>query len=91
MNIKENKVIFTGGILVLLLIIVSTIWNVQSAQKQTQAVAESVSDFYVEELANRRVTIISDALKQNFQYMNNALDAITKDDLQSITSLRNYL
>jgi len=91
MNIKENKVIFTGGILVLLLIIVSTLWNVQSAQKQTQAVAESVSDFYVEELANRRVTIISDALKQNFQYMNNALDAITKDDLQSITSLRNYL
>ena len=91
MNIKENKVIFTGGILVLLLIIVSTLWNVQSAQKQTQAVAESVSDFYVEELANRRVTIISDALKQNFQYMNNALDAITKDDLQSIASLRNYL
>lgn len=91
MNIKENKVIFTGGILVLLLIIVSTVWNVQSAQKQTQDVAESVSDFYVEELANRRVTIISDALKQNFQYMYNAVDSITKDDLKSIDSLRHYL
>ncbi len=91
MNIKENKVIFTGGILVMLLIIVSTVWNVQSAQKQTQDVAESVSDFYVEELANRRVTIISDALKQNFQYMYNAVDSITKDDLKSIDTLRHYL
>ena len=91
MNIKENKVVFTGGIIVLLLIIVSTIWNVQSAQKQTHAVAESVSNFYIEELANRRVSIISDSLKQNFQYMNNALASITPDDLVSIDSLRQYL
>ena len=91
MNVKENKVVFTGGIIVLLLIIVSTIWNVQSAQKQTHAVAESVSDFYIEELANRRVSIISDSLKQNFQYMNNALASITPDDLVSIDSLRQYL
>lgn len=91
MKSKENKVIIIGGIFVLLLLFISTTWNVQSAQRQTQAVAESISDFYVEELANRRVTIISDALKQNFQYINNAIEAITKEDLSSISSLRNYL
>ena len=91
MKIKENKLAFFSGIVVLLLLILTTIWNVHTAQEQTQAVAESVSDFYVEELATRRVTIISDALKQNFQYINNALESITKDDLSSVTSLRHYL
>ena len=91
MRIKENKILFIGGVFVILLLIISTALNVRTAQRQTQAVADNVSNFYVEELATRRVTIISDALKQNFQYINNALDSITKDDLSSITTLRNYL
>ena len=91
MKIKENKLAFFSGIVVLIVLIVSTILNVHSAQKQTQSVAERISDFYVEELANRRITIISDALKQNFQYINNSLDSITEDDLRSVASLRHYL
>lgn len=91
MKIKENIIVFTGGIIILLLTVLSTLWNVNSAQRQTRLVAESVSNFYVEELANRRVTIISDALKQNFQYMHNALDSITSEDISSVSSLRNYL
>ncbi len=91
MKIKENKIIVTAGITVLLLIVISTIWNAQNAQRQTHVVAESVSNFYVEELINRRISIISDALKQNFQFMNNAVDSITEEDLSSISSLRNYL
>ena len=83
---KKNRILFTGGIIVLFLIVISTIWNVQSAQKQTHIVAEKVSDFYIEELINRRVSIISDALKQNFQYMRNALDSITSEDLSSISN-----
>ncbi len=88
---SENKIVFTGAIIIVLLIAISTLWNVHSAQKQTQLVAESVSDFYVEEIANRRITIISDTLKQNFQYMHNALETITKEDLSSVNSLRHYL
>ena len=91
MEVKENRIAVIGGIFILLLIMVSTVRNVQSAQKQTQIVAERVSNFYIEELANRRVTIVSDALKQNFQYMHNALDSITSDDLASVSSLRHYL
>ena len=90
-NNKENRIVLIGGIFVLFLLIISTVWNVHSAQKQTQTVAERLSNFYIEELANRRVSIISDELKQNFQYVNNALESITKDDLASISSLRNYL
>ena len=85
MEVKENRIAVIGGIFILLLIMVSTVRNVQSAQKQTQIVAERVSNFYIEELANRRVTIVSDALKQNFQYMHNALDSITSDDLASVS------
>ena len=91
MKSKENKIVLTGGVFVLLLLIISTVWNVHSAQKQTQLVADSVSNFYIEELANRRVAIISDALKQNFQYMQNALDSITNEDLRTVSSLRSYL
>ncbi len=91
MKSKENKIALTGGILVLFLLITATVWNVHSAQRQTQLVADSVSNFYIEELANRRVAIISDALKHNFQYMQNALDLITGDDLASVSSLRSYL
>ena len=91
MKIKENKIILIGGIVVLLLIVASTIWNMESAKSQTHTVAENLSNFYMEELINRRVSIISDTLKLNYQYMNNALDSITKEDLRSTASLRNYL
>ena len=91
MNISRNKIAVIGGFIIAFLLIVGTSWNVESAQKQTQFVADKVSDFYIEELANRRVAIISDALKQNFQYINNALDSITEDDLSSIQNLRDYL
>lgn len=91
MKIRENKIIFIGGIIILLLIVAGTVWNMESAQSHTQIVSESLSNFYMEELINRRVSIISDAVKQNYQYMNNALDSITKEDLSSTSSLRNYL
>ena len=91
MNISRNKIAIIGGFIIAFLLIVGTSWNVESAQKQTQFVADKVSDFYIEELANRRVAIISDALKQNFQYINNALDSITENDLSSIQNLREYL
>lgn len=91
MKIKENKIILIGGIVVLLLIVASTIWNMESAKSQTHTVAENLSNFYMEELINRRVSIISDTLKLNYQYMNNALNSITKEDLRSTASLRNYL
>lgn len=91
MKIKENKIILIGGIVVLLLVVASTIWNMESAKRQTHTVAENLSNFYMEELINRRVSIISDTLKLNYQYMNNALDSITKEDLRSTASLRNYL
>ena len=91
MNISRNKIAIIGGFIIAFLLIVGTTWNVESAQEQTQFVADKVSDFYIEELANRRVAIISDALKQNFQYINNALDSITENDLSSIQNLREYL
>jgi diguanylate cyclase (GGDEF)-like protein len=91
MKIKENKILFTDGIIVVLLIILSTVWNIHSAQKQTHIVTESITDFYMEEIIKRRVSIITDVLKQNYQYMTNAIDSISREDLSSITSLRNYL
>ena len=91
MKISRNKIVITGGLLLIINLIVGTSWNVERAQEETQAVAESVSNFYIEELANRRVSIISDTLNQNFQYINNALDSITETNLSSIENLRSFL
>ncbi len=91
MKISRNKIVITGGLLLIINLIVGTSWNVERAQKETQAVAESVSNFYIEELANRRVSIISDTLNQNFQYITNALDSISENNLSSIENLRSFL
>ena len=91
MKSRRYKVVISVGIIVALMLIIFTSWNVHSAQIETQEVAENVSNFYIEELTNRRVSIISDELKQNFQFINNALESITENDLESIYSLRNYL
>ena len=91
MNKNRNTFAIAVSTILILLLMASTAWNVQSAQKETHKVAETVSNFYIEELTNRRVVIISDVLKQNFQYLDNALDIITEKNLSSIDSLRNYL
>ena len=91
MKINKNKISIIGIAFIILSLIFGTIVNVQSAQKETQSVAENVSKFYIEELANRRVSIITDALNQNFHYINNAISSITEDDLKSVTNLRHFL
>ena len=48
----------------------------------SQAVAQ-VSEFYLEELAGRRAQVVSEELKNNFTYMENALAVLDSSDLES--------
>ena len=91
MKSRFYKFAVCGGVLVLLLIIMGSILNAKATWVETEDVVDSVSHFYIEELANRRVSIISETLEQNLEYVNNAISIITKEDLSSITSLRQYL
>ncbi len=91
MKSRFYKFAVCGGVLVLLLIIMGSILNAKATWVETEDVVDSVSHFYIEELANRRVSIISEILEQNLEYVNNAISIITKEDLSSITSLRQYL
>ena len=93
MNKKTKHHIFslTGGILIFILLSVITIRTAKTARRSTGNAIERISDFYIEELAKGRVSIVSNELEQKQNYLNNAVNAISANDLSSIKSLRTYL
>ncbi|MCR5045172.1 MAG: diguanylate cyclase [Treponema sp.] len=80
-----------GGLAVLLLMVFTTLWVVKSAGTGTSQAVEKVNEFYVQELANRRVVFVTDEIKRNYAYIQNALSIITPQDLSSKRLLREYL
>ncbi|MCR5613012.1 hypothetical protein [Treponema sp.] len=80
MKIKENKIIFLGSIFILLMILISSLWNVQSAQKQTQIVADSISNFYMEELKDHSIDasigaiVLSEGKSADFEHCYKLVD-----------------
>ena len=88
---KVRYIAVLGGILVILVLAVTTVWVTNSAGRGTADAVGRVSEFYVEELANRRVQFITDEIERNYHYIGNALQVITKDDLKDKKSLRKYL
>ena len=80
-----------GGIVIAAILIITTVWVSVSAGNSTSKAVNRVSEFYLEELAGRRVQVVSEELKNHFEYMENALSALEESDLESQESLRRYL
>ena len=62
-----------------------------NARVSTNQAVNKVSEFYLEELAGRRAQVVSEELKNNFAYINNALEVLEDSDLQSQETLRTFL
>ncbi len=95
-NHKRNKantykIAIIGGIVVFLILFTTSIWTNVTAKNAARSAAENVSNFYIEELANRSVNLIENELQKNYIYAKNAISTITKRDLSSVKSLRAYL
>ena len=63
----------------------------KSTRRETDNTVNKLTQFYIQELAKSRSSLISDELEKKHNYVNNALSVITQDDLKSVKSLRRYL
>lgn len=71
-----------GGVIVMLILVLGTIWMGRNAQKDTGAAVRSVSLLYLDELAGRREQVVAENLKDRISDMQTALDLITVEDLK---------
>ena len=80
-----------GGILIAIILLITTVWVSTAARTGTSQAVAQVSEFYLEELAGRRAQVVSEELKNNFTYMENALSVLDSSDLESQDTLRRFL
>lgn len=80
----------TGGIIIAVVLLFTTIWVSNSARSGTSQAVSRVSDFYLEELAGRRAQVVAEELRTNFSYMENAITIIEEKDLESEDTLRKF-
>ena len=93
MQTKHHRIMTisaVGGLLVMLIVVVGSIWMGRSARQDTEQAVVTVSLFYLDELAGRREQVVEDNLNQNIQLIHTAIDLLTEDDLRDEAHLREY-
>ena len=80
-----------GGIVTAVILLVTAVWVSDRARAGTDQAVDRVSEFYLEELAGRRVQVVQEELKNNFSFIENALDILKPSDLESQDALRSFL
>ncbi|MBQ7500884.1 MAG: response regulator [Clostridia bacterium] len=89
-NNNSIRIAVVGGIVVTLILIISTLLMGQSAQKGTKDAVRSVSLLYLDELAGRREQVVADNLHRRVSDMQAALELMTEDDLSDLAHLQAY-
>ena len=79
-----------GGVLLVLILVVGSIWMGQSAKKDTEEAVRSVSLLYLDELAGRREQVVSNNLQDKVKVIRTALELMTEEDLSDEEHLRAY-
>lgn len=90
---RKQTVVFAlcGGIIIAMILLLTTIWVTNSARIGTKLAVDRVSEFYLEELAWRRAQVVSEELKNSFLSMETALDILEEENLESQEALRLFL
>ena len=87
---NTSWILFIGGAIVVVIMVLGTIWTGRSAQRDTVEAVRSVSRLYLDELAGRREQVVEDNLKDNIRVINIALELITDEDLGDLEHMRAY-
>ena len=80
-----------GALTVVLILVGSSVFMGGFAQYQTDEAIYSLTEFYLEELAERRTDVITANLNERKLQMESAVSEMTEEDLESTDSLREYL
>ena len=91
-NMKTNTTLIAviGGVIVALILIVSTLFMGQSAQKGTNDAARAVSLLYLDELAGRREQVVAANLGRKIDDINTAISLMEQADLSDAAHLQAY-
>ncbi|MEH2959508.1 response regulator [Candidatus Merdisoma sp. JLR.KK006] len=91
-NKKQTAVkVMWGSIIVGAILLITAVWASAGARLGTGQAVKRVSEFYLEELAGRRGQVVEEKLKNNFQYMENAIGILEDTDLKSQEALGRFL
>ena len=89
-KLASTTVAVVGGILVILILVLGTIWMGRSASRDTEEAVRSVSLLYLDELAGRRGQVVASNLSDNIEKVRIAVGMMSPEDLSSEEALRNY-
>ncbi len=87
---KSIYIAGAGGILIALILVLTTIWTGVSARSGTEKAVRTVSNFYLRELAGRREQVVYSNLQTYIQDMHHALDLLNEDDLSDLEHLQAF-
>ena len=93
MESRKNRithVALIGGIVLILILVVGTIWVGRSAKADTEAAVRSVSLLYLDELAGRREQVVAENIQSKTDDILTALELMTEDDLGDTEHLQAY-
>ena len=79
-----------GGVVLLAILLLGTMWMGHSARKDTEAAVRSVSLLYLDELAGRREQVVADNLREKINVIQTALDLMTEEDWSDGAHLQAY-
>ena len=93
MEIKRKRITIAaviGGIIVMAILILGTLWMGQSAKRDSETAVRSVSMMYLDELAGRREQVVAANLNEKVSEIQTALKLITAEDLRDAEHLQAY-
>ena len=82
-NRKKNiqAIAIAGGVIVLAILILGTLWMGRAARRDTDEAVRTVSLLYLDELAGRREQVVASNLENKVETIEIAVDLMTDDDL----------
>ena len=83
-------VAIVGGIIVVALFLLGTMWSGRRAAKDTNEAVHSVSLLYLDELAGRREQVVASNLQNKIDVIQVAIELMTSEDLSDLKHLQAY-
>ena len=93
MNSRKKRTMLIaviGGIALVLILVVGSIWTGSMARSDTESAVRSVSLLYLDELAGRREQVVAGNMQEKIDVIHTALDLMTEDDLSDLEHLQAY-
>ena len=87
---RTATIALVGGIIVMLILVVGTIWMGQGAKRDTEKAVRSVSLLYLDELAGRREQVVENNLQDKINVIRTAVGLMTEEDLSDKEHLEAY-